>query len=245
MKLIEEKVYCKKCNRKTNHCVLEKDNILLQHTISSNDFKDVDFGFVENFYIVKCNGCDNISFLKEYGDEDQWEYDNHGDRHWYYSYTVYPEEPINTEDFHQIKKLYKVPKFIKELYKEVVDSYNGKSLILCCVGLRMIIEGICKSQGIDKVGLTNRDGTPKLDNATGEVKYRFLGLEEKINILLEKGLITQTQSRVLHQIREMGNQTAHEIAKQDRSIIKASLEILENQLFNIYELATIELFNRD
>lgn len=244
MKQISEKVYCRECNKKTNQSILEQDKTLMNFKISSADFKNADFQFEDNYCIVKCNGCDNISFLREYGDEDQWEYDDDGERYWYSTFTVYPEEPKNKDKLIPQKEMYSVPRFVKEIYKEVVKSYNDDSLILCSVGLRMIIEGVCKDKGIDREHLVNHDGSNKLDPVTGEQKYKFFGLQEKINKLLEMGLITEAQSMVLHQIREMGNETAHEITRHDEHILRGAIEILENLLFNIYELTELELFNR-
>lgn len=212
--------------------------------VSSSDYKNVDFQFEDNYYIVKCNGCDSISFLREYDDEDQWEHDDDGERYWYSTYTVYPEEPKNKHSLLSQKKMYNVPRFIKDIYEEAVKSYNVDSLILCSVGLRMIIEAVCKEKGIDKEYLVNQDGTKKIDSATGEQKVKNLGLQEKIEKLLISGIITEPQSMVLHQIREMGNVSAHEITRHDEHILRRAIEILESLLFNIYEVSKLELFNR-
>ena len=96
---ISEKVYCRECNKKTNHSILEQDNSLMHFKISSSDYKYVDIQFEDNYYIVKCNGCDSISFLREYGDEEQWEIDEDGERYWYSTFTVYPEEPKNKYNY--------------------------------------------------------------------------------------------------------------------------------------------------
>ena len=74
--------------------------------------------------------------------------------------------------------MYNVPRFIKDIYEEAVKSYNVDSLILCSVGLRMIIEAVCKEKGIDKEYLVNQDGTQKL-SVTGEQKVKNLGLQDK------------------------------------------------------------------
>ncbi|MCR8659321.1 DUF4145 domain-containing protein [Paenibacillus endoradicis] len=232
-------VYCSSCKQKTNHETVVEP-------FEQKSSIDDDIQWSQKYYIVKCKGCNTVAFLEQYGDEEMWEASPwaEGEREYTYTYTTYPAEPLNKDEFYLAKEFYKVPKFIKELYSEVVDSYNNKSLILCSVGLRMIIEGICKEKGIDREVLTNRDGTPKTDNITGEEKFRFLGLEEKLNLMLERDLITPIQSRTLHQIREMGNETAHEITKHDVIIILGALQVLENLLYNIYDLASIELFKR-
>lgn len=245
MRSISEKIYCRECKKNTNHIILERNGEELKFTVSDADFQDVDFRFSETYSIVRCLGCDNISFCEEYEDEDQWEPDYYtGEQRWYSKFTVYPEAPIENDGYHIAKKIRLIPLFIKTLHDEVVNSFNSNSLILCAVGLRMIIEGICKDKNIDKVFLTNSDGSPKIDS-DGKQKIKFRNLEEKINELVKIGLITVTQANILHQIRLMGNETVHEIRSHEKEVLKSSLEILENLLFNIYELTKIELFKKE
>lgn len=238
MNIIEQKVYCRSCNTKTKHSVVMNNNIPLQYTNSSKDFIEMEDDFEETFYIIQCNGCDSVSFLLEIIEEDRIE------RDWVKKYFVYPEEPKIKHTKHKRKFFFTVPRFIKAIYREVVFNFNEEQFILCGMGLRMIIEGVCKDKGIDKKPLYNKDNSPKIDNDTGEQKYRFLGLEEKINVLQEEGHITKPHAIVLHQIREMGNDTAHEIVSHDEFTLEDAIIILENLLFNIYDLPKIEIYEK-
>ncbi|MEC0307372.1 DUF4145 domain-containing protein [Paenibacillus lautus] len=229
-------VYCSECNRETNH-----SEVMSPYELKSNIYDDLQW--IEKYYIVKCGGCDSVAFVKQYGDEDMWKEMPWGEREYYYKYTVYPEEPSGKQEQHIIKELYKVPAFINELYNEVVKAYNNSSFILCFVGLRMLIEAICKEKGIEKVPLTNKDGSPKRTD-TGEYKYRFLGLSEKLKNLLQDGHITQVQYKVLDQIRDLGNESVHEMTKHNDLVVKEAIGVLENMLYNIYDLATIEIFKK-
>lgn len=229
-------VYCETCNRKTNHQEVAEP-------FERKSGIDDDIQWFEKFYIAKCRGCDTITFVKKYGDKDMWEENAFGDREYTYTYTVYHEAPVDKQR-HREKKYFKhVPDFIQDLYTEVIDAYNRNSLILCSVGQRMVIEAICKEKSIDIELLFNADGTPKLDNA-GEQKSRFLTLSEKINKLQGSGYITPIQAEVLHQIKGLGNDAAHEITKHDDKIIGAALEVLESMLYSIYELAHLKLYKK-
>ncbi|UNK19290.1 DUF4145 domain-containing protein [Paenibacillus sp. N3/727] len=230
-------VYCSECKRKTYH-----EGVIVPYELKSSVYDELQW--IEKYHIVKCGGCKTVAFVKQYGDEDMWEETPWGDREYTHIYTVYPEEPIHKQEQHVAKKFIKVPAFIEDLYIEVVGAYNNNSMILCSIGLRMIIEAICKDKGISNIPLTNQDGTPKRDDVTGEYKYRFLGLAEKLNTLLSNGYITQVQYQVLQQIKDLGNETAHEITRHSDLIIKEALGVLENMLYNIFDLASIEIFKK-
>lgn len=224
------KVYCRECKRKTKH-----EELIPPYEQKASTYDE--FQWIEKYYIVKCKGCETVAFVLKYGDEDTWEENPFGEREFTYKYTVYPLEPLSQ---HESKKFIGVPKFIQDLYIEIVRAFNSNSIILCSIGLRVIIEAICKEKGIERVFLKNKDGSPKIDEETQENKFRFLKLSEKLDILLEQRYITNVQSRVLHQIRELGNKAAHEITKHDRRNIDIGLEIIENMLYNIYELENID-----
>lgn len=230
-------VYCSECKRKTHH-----DAVIEPYEKRSGI--DDDFQWIEKYYVVKCGGCKTTAFVKQYGDEDMWEETPWGDREYTHTYSVYPEEPAQKQEQHIAKEFIKVPAFIEDLYTEVVGAYNNNSMILCSIGLRMIIEAICKDKGISNVPLTNKDGTPKRDSVTGEYKYRFLGLAEKLDLLLSNGYITQIQHRVLQQIKDLGNETAHEITRHSEHIVKEALGVLENMLYNIFDLASLEIYKK-
>ncbi|MBN3555492.1 hypothetical protein JYA63_14530 [Fictibacillus nanhaiensis] len=88
MERLKEKVYCFNCNGKRNHEILTSFN----HEADVED----DFHWWEKNHIVKCLGCDYIAFVKQYGDEYQWE-ERNGTQYFFDTFTVYPEEPKKKE----------------------------------------------------------------------------------------------------------------------------------------------------
>jgi hypothetical protein len=54
--------------------------------------------------------------------------------------------------------------------------------------------------------------------------------------LVERQIIVQKQADILHQIRDLGNQSVHELVEPQRKTIRLGLEIIEGALHNIYEL---------
>ncbi|PAD39836.1 hypothetical protein CHH53_04130, partial [Terribacillus sp. 7520-G] len=87
MDLLKKKVYCSKCKIETNHI------ILLTHEEKSEGLDD--FQWYEHKHIVRCAGCDTTAFVKEYGDEDMWSYNEKGVRQWDPpEYNIFPPKPV-------------------------------------------------------------------------------------------------------------------------------------------------------
>ncbi|PAD85482.1 hypothetical protein CHH55_23345 [Niallia circulans] len=57
-----------------------------------------------------------------------------------------------------------------------------------------------------------------------------------MNGLVEKGVLTENQTSILHIIRKIGNQTVHELNIPQKRIILSGIEIIEQTFKNIFEL---------
>ncbi|MGE7667403.1 DUF4145 domain-containing protein [Ureibacillus composti] len=233
---IEEKIYCRTCGRKTNN------GYLLKHTESYTDH-ETGFAYSDDYFITKCLGCDTVAFYREYGDTEMLDYNPEGDWGYYIDKYRYPEQPTTSLEVKEVqyekKEFEKVPDLILDLYNEVVSSFNLKHFLLCAVGLRMIIEGICKELNVTDGFILDEDGQKKTDS-NGQDILRG-NLEGKINGLQSRGIITTKQSEVLHQVRLLGNVTAHELKVPRKKTVKLGLEIIENVLHNIFDLETFSL----
>ncbi|MEC0553799.1 DUF4145 domain-containing protein [Bacillus haynesii] len=248
MSKIEEKVYCRHCKTKTNHQVAKnKHGHELKHSISQLDPDEIsEFQFHEEYYIVQCMGCDTFSFLKIYGDEDMFGLtgpDYYKDRVYYSEYTIYPEEPTKESpltlllNFNEKFEFAHLPELIAEIRNEVLYAYRNRMNLLCNTGIRMLIESICKVNGIDKRPKMKK-GNPVLDSDNNPVMVN-LNLFDKINELKEKNVIDEKQQRILLEIKDIGNQTVHEIFKPKTRDLLAFIETIDVILYNIYELPHI------
>lgn len=234
---IRKKLYCRYCNKKTNH------GYLLKHREYSTGHEEWGVAFEDQYFITQCLGCDTIAFLREYGDEDMVLVDDYGQLETYTDLYVYPEEPVKTPDIremlHPVREFRNAPELIEMLYSQVVSSYNSRHYLLCAVGLRMIIEGVCKELGVTEGFLFDKQGQMKLDKQ-GTVIIRN-NLEGKINGLQANGIIVQNHAAILHQIRELGNVSAHELEVPKKSTIRVGIEIIENMLHNIFDLENFKI----
>ncbi|MGG3193931.1 DUF4145 domain-containing protein [Priestia aryabhattai] len=250
MDKIDKKIYCSSCDKKTNHTFLtDAKGNKLEYIISSSDFEeDTDLLFSDEYYIVQCMGCDKVAFLNIYSDDtmfyvvgdNQWT-----DREYVRDYNVYPPEPekedivLESLKYESQYEFSHLPEFIKILRDEVILAYREKAKLLCGIGLRMIVEAVCKEKGLTETPKL-RKGSPVL-NEDGEVIMKKLNLYEKIETLKKHNIIDESQKNVLHQIRDLGNDTAHEIKPYNLLLLRQVLNVVDFILYNIYEMPNIKI----
>ena len=195
------KCYCDSCERKTNH------NILASEKMNS---KDEEYWWSSSFLLVKCCGCETISFLKETVEERVIDYDKSGE-------IIYPTHQMTYPNHKRfadpIKNLWPIPSNIVTIYKETINSLNNDCFLLAAAGFRVIIEAIC------------------IDN---HIKGK--SLETKINNLHRRDIITKNDRDRLHSIRFMGNDSVHAIKSPDKQQIRLVLDIIHNMLNGLYVL---------
>jgi len=242
MEKLEERVYCSKCKQKTIH------NIIQTYKEGSNTYDD--FHWHECYHVVKCAGCENKAFVKQYGDEDTWEYVGN-ERVWKDIFEVYPEEPIKESETDKIykflkafdmkqKKFSNVPENLYSLYGQIIHAFNMRHTVLCASGLRTLIEGICKHLGIEKGYIYEADGTKKINNKTGK-EILAKNLAGSIFGLFESGHITFTHALILQKIKIIGNDAIHDIVAPSPGALREVIGIVERIIYDIYELRNHKL----
>jgi hypothetical protein len=92
---------------------------------------------------------------------------------------------------------------------EVAQIY--KQTILAGIGLRAIVEAVCEEKA-----------------ATGPT------LVKRIDDLTAKGVITSSDAEILHNIRLMGNASAHEVKANSEEELSTALEVVEHLLLGVY-----------
>ena len=125
-------------------------------------------------------------------------------------WTVYPTSEGEKEP---LEKYYLLPTRVKGIYLEVIKSINGDLLLLSAIGLRALLEAICKDRAV-----------------TGG------NLGKLIDGLADEGVLSEKQSQILHGLRFMGNAAAHEIERPHREEVLAALGIADAMLNVIYVL---------
>lgn len=190
---------CQKCNRSTKH------NILGQKNIENKEFY---YHHETKYYLLECNGCESISFRKEFYDydsvyqvgPDEYEYDK--------EIEVFPHK---IDGHNEIKFFNYVPNIVENIYKESLLSIQEGAFTLAGLGLRATIEAICNHKEI--IGKN---------------------LQVRINNMHKKGLISKADADRLHAIRFMGNDAAHEIKKAKKQSVLVALKIIEHIILSVY-----------
>jgi hypothetical protein len=129
------KIYCNVCNGKTNHEILKTE----EREIRDDDAQVV---FNDAWQIIKCLGCEDISFRQISSNSD--DYNSETGEH-YETVKLYP---IRSDKSLPIKTYYNVPPIVRSIYRETIDAYNYDLNLLCAAGQRAIIESICTHEKI-------------------------------------------------------------------------------------------------
>lgn len=193
------KVLCADCKKTTNH------NVLAEHKTVSNPEEEIRWW--ANYQIIRCMGCDYISFRKISACEEDFNpYTGEMEE----TESLYPDrlacrDPMPGYDSFPIKT--------KRIYLETLKALNNQAPILTAIGLRALIESICLEQ------------ETKTNN-----------LAKKIDALAQMGLLSAKQAEFLHNHRFMGNEAAHEIIAPKPEHLVAAIDIAETLMKTIYVL---------
>ena len=193
------KIFCHQCGKYTNH------NILAKEEIRSVPEEDCDWG--ENHLFAKCAGCDAMTYAIESWTEFDWDPQTGDTKS---SWKTYPRGEAERKTIDKVNDL---PVKVRAIYNEVIGAMNSQLPVLSGIGLRALIEAICRDQGIQE------DTLQKL-----------------IDGLATKGILSTAQAAILHTHRFLGNVAAHDITPAQPRELVAALEIAENVLRTIYIL---------
>ena len=193
------KIFCHSCGASTNHTVISEKQI-------GSDDED-DYHWSETHYFAQCAGCDTFTYAIESCSEDDWNpITGELDARWKtYPHSATERQPIDDEN--------ELPLKVRLIYMEVIGSMNAQLPILSAIGLRALIEAICRDQEIDG-----------------------RNLQALIDGLATKGVLSKAQADILHTHRFLGNTATHEITSAPPRELVAALEIAENICRTIYVL---------
>ncbi len=193
-------ILCHRCEIETEHTVLSQ---------VSNEDGDENVSAWTDYYFTQCNGCKSITLLKEFRFSENYSVNTRtGEYELEVEKTLYPSRLKGRKEMSHI---FSVPHGIGRIYSETLSSILNKQNILAGIGIRAIVEGVCKDK-----------------SSSGR------NLKDKINYLAHKGYITNDSADILHSLRFMGNRSAHEIKSHGTKDLNIAFDIIENLLQNVY-----------
>lgn len=161
-------------------------------------------------YFCKCAGCDSFSYAIARWEEGDYD---HCSGDFEYSWKTYPYAKGQRLPFEESHEL---PPKIRIIYKEVIGAINAQLPVLSAIGLRALIETLCKERGV-----------------------KGKNLADLIDGLATNGVLSTAQASILHSHRFLGNIAAHEIESAKQKELIAALEIAESLLRTIYVLPNL------
>jgi len=179
--------------------------ILSKHNFRSDN---EDYDYAIEYMIIECLGCERISFREEFIDIESAYPNAQGEWIPEINVDIYPKQ---LRAKRKLENIHILPEKIKTVYDEAIKAYNADCFILTGVAFRAIIEAICLEKDIPG-----------------------RNLEKKINALVRNKLITEKESKRLHSIRFIGNDSVHEMKIPKEESLRIVLNIIEHLLNNLY-----------
>ena len=211
------KLTCARCRRKTNHKEIAKDKL-------EEDFYG-HYDIITRSYMMKCLGCDGVTFLLEvtdysgnehvnFDDKTIFEFDENFPHGIYYTATFpSPKAPNKLPKQAPLLGYQKLPAQTRSIYLEAHSAFNAELYQLTGIGLRTLIEAIC----LDK-----------------EVEGK--NLHDKIKALPQKRFLSTSMEGALHKIRFIGNDSAHQMDRPSQKDLETAFRIIESLLNTVYIL---------
>ncbi|HCE3706025.1 TPA: DUF4145 domain-containing protein [Vibrio parahaemolyticus] len=198
----KQRLYCKECSGLTLHSIVS--------SFDEDGSEDCGGGNSVDWHCknqtIQCLGCQTVSFRTVSTFSEDVEYDHEGPYHpetiKYYPGRV---EGVKFLESHLL------PYTVQQIYKETVLSLENDQFILAGIGIRAIVETICKDL-----------------QAEGRDLYR------KINTLKTRSIVTKEGADTLHKLRVLGNSAAHEVKAHDSRQLELALQIIEHMLEGTY-----------
>lgn len=203
-----ERIFCNVCRQNTNHTLIGFHRAPIEWVVYGTSIpvdEDDDGERYEGdetccteFRLWACCGCDAGTMEAMNGFCEPYPP----------STTFYPPRERLEVSYKEFRRL--SPK-LAAIYREVITSFNYDLSILCAVGLRALLEGICKDKGLSGNNLYQ-----KIDGLKDHLPDHIV--------------------EALHHYRLIGNEAVHDLADVDQQTLKALVQVIEDILNYLYEL---------
>ncbi|HOZ46558.1 MAG TPA: DUF4145 domain-containing protein [Candidatus Hydrogenedentes bacterium] len=194
-------IQCPQCNVHTKHTV--------ERALDWSDFwEGPDISVWATYQIVRCNGCDCLSFRSVHSDSESRSHGDYDEKE-----CLYPERKQRSvvDELYLRDDVYDIPKIIQVIYRETLSAVEHGLPTIAGIGIRAVVEATCQ-----------------------DLKAKKRNLQDKIDELVDKSLLTPSGAEILHGIRELGNAAAHEMKAPTKKQITAALKVIDHLLLGAY-----------
>jgi len=198
------KIYCNTCKVETHHELKNSHKRYWDEWLNGRDeYARATYWEEYQFRFWVCRGCDTAILEEAYTSIGM---DSPKGQLWESEY--HPRRSVRALPH---KRFIRLDKKLSGIYREVIESFNNRLLVLCAIGLRALLEGICAEKEI-----TGRKIQQKINN---------------LDKILPSNIVAS-----LHSFRFMGNEAAHELQAPSESELRLAIEVMEDLLNFLYEL---------
>ena len=202
----EEGVTCLKCTGRTSHAILAAVDVN-----GSDDNPEYSIDWHNGHQIIQCLGCKTVSYRVVSSNSEDYFQDERGNTGYFETEELYPPRIKGTKGLSD--EALHLPQKVRQIYKETVTALSVDSPVLAAIGLRALVETVCKEKA-----------------ATGK------DLLSKIGSLADQRILTPANADILHKIRTMGNEAAHEVTPHNERQLSLALVIVEHLLRDVFIL---------
>lgn len=197
-------VPCTECKRSTKHKVLASVDLNGEDWYGQNSVQ-----YAVHHQVVQCQGCETTSFRVSSTNSEDYDVGDDGLEE-VESVTMYPSR---NEGRSPIKDVFLLPPNVQRIYEESIKAMNNDQPVLAGIGIRALVETICKDK-----------------RANGH------NLVERIDALVTIGVLTTEGAAILHKIRTLGNDAAHEVKPHKSDQLSLAFDVCEHLLQGVYLL---------
>ena len=199
-------VVCYKCLRETAHLVVRSAEYV-------DDYVDGSFSVTgwNNYQVIQCRGCERVGFRSTHQNTE--EYDNDPDTGEAIPDTRIELYPNRLAGRDELGSYWTLPSVLMAIYRETLSAMRASLPVLAGVGIRAIVETVCADR-----------------KATGS------NLEKRIDALVTQGALTKDGADILHRLRILGNQAAHEVKPHSLETLNTAMDVVDHLLTGVYIL---------
>jgi hypothetical protein len=163
----------------------------------------------DDYFVVRSGGCRTISFYHEFRTTADWQYNP----------DTGSDEPAVTQKFYPSRIVGRpllegcphLPPGVRTIYVEAHAALCNRLPVFAGIGIRAILEAVCKEK-------TNSNDK----------------LWQQIDQLAQMGHIPAEGAEILHGLRFLGNDAAHEAKAHTEQELDAAFDVIEHLLRGVY-----------
>ncbi|WP_280807338.1 DUF4145 domain-containing protein [Variovorax boronicumulans] len=193
---------CMRCVGDTRHFVRASADVHGQTERQDDDY----YWSIYN-QLLECGGCGQITYRRLRTDSDGTGEGPDGED--LIDEKLYPPRVSGRKNL--LADIWMVDRKVGQVYRETAEALAAGLRVLVGIGLRAILETICKEK-----------------SASGP------NLLAKIDDLVTKQVLTPNGAEVLHQIRTLGNNAAHEVEPHTEKQLALAMDVIERLIEDVY-----------